>query len=128
MPTSRETIYTNAERTKLVDETDDDARLLAREGAFISDADAKQFGVGTDEAPIYDAIADHTEKHAGETPEEARRKREAMLSATGGDDDGPAVDGERGEKARTLGTANKAKPAPSNKVAPVESTTETTEG
>ncbi len=117
MPVSQKTVYTNAERTELADEGADGAVLLAREGAYISEADAKRHKISTEEAPIYDAVVDHAEKHQGESEREAAFRHDAMLSVTGGDDDGPAVDGERDDVkgARSAPATKAVSRAPDNK-------------
>ncbi len=96
---------------KLVTNEDDAATLVARKGTAISDAAATQYGLDKLQAePVYDAVADHTEKHGGETDAQAREARQRMLSRTGGDDDGPAVKGERSAPATKAVTR-----APDNK-------------
>ncbi len=96
---------------KLVDEASDGATLVAREGTAISDAAATQYGLDKLQSEqVYDAVADHEAKHAGETDAQAREARQRMLSRTGGDDDGPAVKGERSAPATKAVTR-----APENK-------------
>jgi hypothetical protein len=115
MPVAKKTVYLNADRTKMVSEGHADATfLLAREGAYISEADAKQYGVGGDEPQAYDAIADHAEKHGGETQEEADRKRLAMFEGQPGPD-GPVVEGERSKKAIAPADNKARSRAPENK-------------
>jgi hypothetical protein len=118
---AKETLYYNADKTKLVKEGDAAAAFLfAREGTLIDESEAERIGYTgkTQDAKAYDAVADHTEKHAGETPEEAKAKRQRMLSKTGGDDDGPAVEGERDDvkaKSAAAPETKAVKAAPENK-------------
>ncbi len=96
---------------KLVDEASDGATLVARKGTAISEASASQYGLDKlQEGVVYDAVADHEAKHAGETESEAREARQRMLSRTGGDDDGPPAKGERSAPATKAVTR-----APENK-------------
>jgi hypothetical protein len=115
MPVAKQTVYTNADRSELAEEGTPGALLLAREGAFISEVDAKQFKVKTDEDEVYDAVADHEAKHGGETEEQARAARQRMLEGQP-DPDGPAVEGERSGVKASAPKENKAvKNAPDNK-------------
>jgi hypothetical protein len=112
--TATEDLWLNADRSKVVSgDSEEAAFLLARAGSPVSDADAERYGVKTDDTPVYDAVADHAEKHGGETDAQAAQRRDAMLSPTGGDDDGPAAEGERGKAAAPQ--ANKARAASDNK-------------
>lgn len=100
----------------LVDADDPNAAfLVARAGTAVSDAAAQRYGLDRlTEAEAYDAVADHAAKHGGETDAQAAEARQRMLSPTGGDDDGPAVEGERDEKALPR-RSNKAAAAPEHK-------------
>lgn len=115
MPVAKKTIYLNPDGKPVAEDADDAATLLVREGTYISEADAKQYRVSTDEAPVYDAVADHAARHGGETDAQARAARERMLEGQP-DPDGPAVEGERGDVKATTPTATKAvTKAPENK-------------
>ena len=96
---AKETLYMNADRSKLVKEGDPDAAFLfVRKGSAINDAEAERLGFkasGSDTEP-YDAVADHDEKHGGETELQAVEARQRMLAGQP-DPDGPAVEGERGD-------------------------------
>ena len=84
MPVAVKTVYLNADKTRVVEESSPDAMfLLAREGAFISEDDAARYGVTGATPAAYDAAADHAIRHAGETQEEADRRRAAMLEGQG---------------------------------------------
>ena len=91
MPVAVKTVYLNADKTRVVEEGSPDAMfLLAREGAFISEDDAARYGVTGATPAAYDAAAAHAIRHAGETQEEADRRRAAMLEGA------VAPDGEKG--------------------------------
>lgn len=113
-----ETLYMNADKTKLVKEGDPDAAFLfVRKGSAINDAESQRYGfkVSGSDVTVYDAIGDHEDKHGGETEAEAKQKRTAMLEGVP-DPDGPAVEGERGEKATAAAPNTKAvAKAPANK-------------
>lgn len=104
------TIYLTADGSRVVDEGDADAAfLLARAGTAIDDATAQQYGISGEQPPVYDAVADHAEKHGGATPAQAAAARQDMLAGVP-DPDGPAVEGERADvKAQRAPSANKAK-------------------
>jgi hypothetical protein len=111
---SKKTLYLNADRSKVVAEDDADATyLLAREGAVVAPEAVERYKVAVAEAETYDAVADHEAKHGAESEEQARAARRRMLEGEP-DPDGPAVEGERGEKAAAP-KANKAKAAAENK-------------
>lgn len=88
--------------------------IVARKGTVISDEVAERYGLKVQDTEVYDAVADHEEKHGNETDAEAQAKRTSMMEGVP-DPDGPAVEGERGAKGRAA-TDNKAlAKAPANK-------------
>lgn len=108
--------YFADENGKLTKAGDSARVLVARKGTAISEAAAAQYGLDKlSEADTYDAVADHEAKHGGETDAEANEKRAAMMAGQP-DPDGPAVAGERGEKATDGPASTKAvSRAPANK-------------
>jgi hypothetical protein len=114
---AKRTAYYNADKTKLVKEGDPEAAFLfVREGSALRHPEeAERLKYSTfEEVDVYDAVADHTVKHGGETQAEADQKRAAMLAGVP-DPDGPAVEGERGEKAQTPTATKAVSKAPANK-------------
>jgi hypothetical protein len=120
---SKKTLYLTSDRSKVVDEGDEDAAfLLVREGSAVDEAElARLEGLGlkvklsTTDAKVYDARGDHEAKHGGETDDQARAARKRMLDGEP-DPDGPAVEGERGDVKASAPKENKAvKNAPDNK-------------
>lgn len=100
---SKERLFLNADKSKVVKEGDPDAAfLLVGEGGTVDKETAEEYGLkNLSAAPEpFDAKAEHELLHAGETEEQAKARRAAMFE----------------NKAKSGPPADKALPkAPSNK-------------
>lgn len=119
-----ETLFYNADKSKLVPEGDAAAAyLFVREGSPIDEAEALRLGYTGNLAEVaeYNARADHAAKHGGDTQAAADAKRAAMFAGVS-DPDGPPVEGERsgdsleaGAKAARTRATKAVDQAPENK-------------
>ena len=85
---SKQTLYLNADKTKLVPEGDPDAAFLfVREGSAVNESEAARLeksgvkvNLSTEEVEPFDARAAHEALHAGETDAEAKARHDAQFT------------------------------------------------